>query len=215
LTGGDRRRCLACGEAAPAGHRFCGHCGTPLRLDGAPARHGPAAVLFADLTGYTDMVNRLEPEEVRGVLAAFYVHADFAVEGEGGRVHQRIGDCVMAVFAEDRALGVTSERAVAAALALRAGVRSIRARAGFPLDIHVGLAFGPVAAAPLCGEDSLVGPVVNLAARLCDEARAGEILVGPSSRRCLGRAFRLDRRGAFHLAGFDEPVPAWTVERAA
>ena len=116
--------CANCGFPNEPEEKYCGGCGHPL--DGAETRSeagGPPAappgasgerrqvtVLFADLSGYTELTRQLDAEEVHALLERFFERVDGIVERFGGSVDKHIGDCVMAVFGAPIAHGNDAER---------------------------------------------------------------------------------------------------------
>ena len=212
--------CRACGAANGPEDRFCGECGAALEFaQPPPARQQPTGemrpvtVLFCDLTGYTALAARLEPERTAAILDAFFAAADAAVASRGGTVDKHIGDCVMALFGAPLAHADDAWRAAAAAIDIREAVARFAADQGRPeLDTHAGLAEGVVMAATFGSElrrdYTVIGPSVNLAARLCDAARAGEILITDSLGRTIEARFELEPCGAMQLDGVAEPVSA-------
>lgn len=143
-----------------------------------------AAVLFADLRGYTAMAERLPAVSVVPLLDEFLWILTAAAEAHGGTVFHVAGDAIMAGF------GVNDERSSGAREALAAGNEMLQrfsplaARWRRELDIEagigIGLHLGEVAVGVLGPPDrrttTLVGDTVNVAARLCSRARAGEVL---------------------------------------
>src|SRR5438309_5789581 len=138
------------------------------------------------------------------------------LERHGGTVEKFIGDAVMAVFGipelhEDDAL-----RAVRAATELRQALaernqRHDREREG-RIGIRVGVNSGEVVAGDGTGGQMLVtGDAVNVAKRLEEAARTGEILVGEPTRRLVANAVVLEPRDELTLKGKSDPLPAWNV----
>src|ERR1044072_599529 len=112
--------CASCGRENPTDSRFCNSCGAALAA--APARREErkvVTVLFADLVGFTSRAERMDPEEVRGLLRPYHVRLRDELERFGGTVEKFIGDAVMAVFGAPVAHEDDAERAVRAALAIR------------------------------------------------------------------------------------------------
>ncbi len=116
--------CLSCGQENPDGFRFCGFCAAPLTAEPSPRREERkvVTVLFADLVGFTARAERLDPEEVRALLAPYHDRLRTQLERFGGTVEKFIGDAVMAVFGAPVAHEDDPERAVRAALAIRDSV---------------------------------------------------------------------------------------------
>src|SRR5213079_1276271 len=145
-------------------------------------------VLFADVADSTPLGERLDPETLRQVMSRWFERMSEVLERHGGTVEKYIGDAVMAVFGlpelhEDDAL-----RAVRAATDLRAALSELNddlERAlGVRIGIRVGINTGEVVAGDGTGGQNLVtGDPVNVAKRLEQAARTGEILVGEPTRR--------------------------------
>ena len=173
-------------------------------------------VLFADLAGFTALSGELDAEEVHALLGRFFERVDRLVEEHGGRIDKHIGDCVMAVFGAPLAYGNDAERAVRAALAVRDAMPAISAAVGRGLRVHVGVAGGQVVASGTGSarsrEYTVTGQSVNLASRLAEAARAGEILLSEAVRRALGARLACDELDPpLEVKGFAEPVRAWRL----
>src|SRR4051812_39895400 len=113
--------CARCGATNPEGARFCLNCGAPL-VSSAAARQEErkvVSVLFADLVGFTQTAEQLDPEDVRALLAPYHQSLRADLERFGGTVEKFIGDAVMAVFGAPTGHEDDAERAVRAALAIR------------------------------------------------------------------------------------------------
>src|SRR5712691_12695785 len=113
--------CPSCGQENPEGFRLCGMCGAPL----AAARNvreerKVVTVLFCDLVGSTARAEGLDPEDVRALLSRYHSQVRAELERYGGTVEKFIGDAVMALFGAPVAHEDDPERAVRAALAVRA-----------------------------------------------------------------------------------------------
>lgn len=212
--------CPACGAQNPATARFCGHCGSALERapEARPSESElrPVSVLFADLTGFTDLSASRDPEDVQSLLNDFFAMADGVIVRLGGTVDKHIGDCVMAVFGAPIAHGDDAERAVAAAIAIRGGLKPLARRYAIGrLDVHSGLAAGTVLAAST-GSDvhrpyTITGSSVNLAARLCDLARAGEILLSEDLASAVSHRHAMEALGRRKLEGFAESLKVFRL----
>src|SRR5215472_4935140 len=144
-----------------------------------PEERKLVTILFADVTGSTALGEALDPEDVRALMGRYYQHALRVIADHGGTLEKFIGDAVMAVFGLPQAHGNDAERALAAALALRAAVAddlllSVR------LLLRIGVNTGEVIATrdPSAGDFLVTGDAVNAAARLQQAASPGEILAG-------------------------------------
>jgi class 3 adenylate cyclase/tetratricopeptide (TPR) repeat protein len=147
----------------------------------APEERKVVTVLFADLADSTELATQLDPERLREVMAEFYRVASDEVTSLRGRTEKFVGDAVMAVFGLPLAHDDDALRAVRAGLSIRDRVARLGDRVGLsdPLSVRVGVNTGPVAATTAPAGDFLVsGVTVNLAARLQQAARPGEVLAG-------------------------------------
>jgi class 3 adenylate cyclase/tetratricopeptide (TPR) repeat protein len=218
------RACPSCGQTWAPSFRFCGNCGTPLG-SASDARSAPAAgvtpeerkvvtVIFADLSGSTEMATRLDPEDLRGVLRPFFDAMVEEIERFGGTVEKFIGDAVMAVFGVPVAHEDDPERAVRAAFAMQARMgalnREVTERAGGDLDLRVGVNTGEVLAAHSSHREGYVtGEVVNVAARLQTVAESGAVVVGRRTRDATLATIAYHDLGPAELKGIDEPVAVY------
>ncbi|HEX2646941.1 MAG TPA: adenylate/guanylate cyclase domain-containing protein, partial [Candidatus Dormibacteraeota bacterium] len=161
-------------------------------------------VLFADMVNSTALGEKLDPEEMRGILARYYAISRELVEEHGGTVEKFIGDAVMAVFGLPSAHGDDPDRAVAAALAMRDRIRS-DAELGKRTAIRFGVSTGEVVASrdQSRGDFLITGDATNVAARLQQAAEPWAILASD-------RTFR----AALHFA-FGEEVRIAAKGKAA
>jgi class 3 adenylate cyclase/tetratricopeptide (TPR) repeat protein len=171
--------------------------------------------MFCDLVGSTSLSSRLDPEDLREVIAAYHRAVTEVVAGFDGFVAKYMGDGVLVYFGYPRAHEDDAERAV------RAGLGSIDAVGQLDigsarLQARVGIATGLVVVGDLIGEgsaqeQSVVGETPNLAARLQALATPASLVIAASTRRQIGELFTLEDIGQQHLAGFTEPQRAWRV----
>ena len=172
-------------------------------------------VLFVDIAGYSALNSEIGAEQMHELLGGFFSKVDRVIRDHGGYVDKHIGDCVMAVFGAPVAHGNDTERAVRAALAIRATMANEATSTSRMLKIHVGIATGEVIASgtgsDIHREYTVTGETVNLAARLTDEAGAGEILVSDGVLRALGSKLQCDDVGELVVKGFAAPVRAFRL----
>ena len=215
--------CESCGATAPPGARFCMECGSPLGAS-APRKSSTAAdsaseerrtvtVLFADLSGYTAVAERLDHETVKTLVERCLSRFATEVELFDGHVDKYIGDNVMAVFGAPVAHEDDAERAVRAAFGMQSAMvelnRGLLAEFGFELALRVGVNTGEVLAGRIGDSYTVVGDAVNVAARLQVAAPAGEILVGERTHRLSGAAVVYGPPQQLELKGKSERVEAW------
>src|SRR5579862_853012 len=161
------QRCSACGQENPDIARFCLSCGRPLGGADAPAgeERRVVSVVFVDLVGFTARAERLDPEDVRAILAPYHECVRREIQSFGGVVEKFIGDAVMAVFGAPTAYGDDAERAMRAALAVRESIREMNDRDA-QLDLHLRIAVNTGEALvsltnrPELGEAMVAGDVV-------------------------------------------------------
>jgi adenylate cyclase len=171
-------------------------------------------VLFADIRGFTALSAQLQPQEVVRFLNAFFAEAVDAVERHGGIVDKFIGDCVMALWGAVSPRPDEARHAIKAALELVERAGAIRV-AGAPLQIGVGINTGHAVVGAIGGKKRLdytaIGPTVNLAARLCGIAGAGEVLITAESLLRAGPGVMNDASEAVMLKGLETPIVPYRV----
>lgn len=205
--------CPGCGEAPPAGARFCPSCGASLAAATAGERR-IVTVVFADLAGFTTMAEGRDPEAVKELLDTCFGALVPVIDAHGGTVDKIIGDELMAVFGAPRAHEDDAERAVRAALALLRALEELDPS----LEMRVGINTGEVLAGPVGpgGAYTVTGDTVNTAHRLVGVAPRGSILVGERTHAVTVDAIRYGRATTHELRGRREPVvahPALAVRR--
>ena len=212
--------CERCGEDNPERARFCLACAAPLAGPAATRREERkrVSVLFCDLVGFTSRAERLDVEDVRGVLAPYYQRLRTELENGGGTVEKFIGDAVVALFGAPVTHEDDPERAVRAALAIRDTFAELN-ESDPSLDLHlrVGVTTGEALivldARPVEGEGMASGDVVNTAARLQAAAPVDEILVDETTWRATNRQLHYQPADPVRAKGKAEPVPAWLAVR--
>jgi class 3 adenylate cyclase/tetratricopeptide (TPR) repeat protein len=208
-------RCPACGQENPDGFRFCGTCGAAL--DAVPAvvreERKVVTVLFADLVGFTSRAERMDPEDVRALLAPYHARLREELERFGGTVEKFIGDAVMALFGAPVAHEDDPERAVRAALAIRDWVveeDDLQLR----IAVNTGEALVALGARPEAGEGMASGDVVNTTARLQSGAPVNGILVGETTYRATRRAIDYQDHDPVEGKGKSQPLLVWEAVQA-
>ncbi len=172
------------------------------------------AVLFADLSGYTAVAEKLDPESVKRLLERILGRLGDEVTKFGGHVDKFIGDNVMAIFGAPVAHGDDSERAVRAGLAMQAAMSEANAplvrQHGVTFELCVGINTGEALAGHVGGNYTVIGDSVNVAARLQAAARPGSVTVGERTYRATREAIEYTAlEEPLRLKGKAEPVPAW------
>jgi class 3 adenylate cyclase/tetratricopeptide (TPR) repeat protein len=172
-------------------------------------------VLFADVSGYTSVAERLDPETVKTLIERCLTGLAAEVERYGGRVDKYIGDSVMAVFGAPVSHEDDPERAVRASLGMQEAMvglnESFSRSHGFELALRIGINTGEVLAGRLGDAYTVIGDTVNVAARLQAAGAVGGILVGDRTRRATAAVFEYRPGDHLTLKGKREPVPAFAV----
>ena len=191
--------CTSCGEAVPAGARFCPSCGATISDEGPREERKVATVLFADLVGSTALADSQDAERTRALLNRFYDAMAEEIAGAGGTVEKFIGDAVMAAFGAPAAQEDHADRALHAALSMR---RTLTSLFGNALRLRIGVNTGDVViGAPRVGSSFVTGDAVNVAARLEQAAEPGEILVGRRTVAAARIAFDFGPEGTVEAKG--------------
>jgi adenylate cyclase len=175
-------------------------------------------VVFLDLRGFTAFAETAEPEEVMGVLHEYHAAMGQLILEYEATLEHFAGDGMMIFFNDPVPMPNPAERAIRMTLAMRERVRELTVKwrkLGYDLNFGVGIAQGyaTIGAIGFEGrwEYGAIGSVPNLAARLCGEAKPGEILI--SQRLLAGVENFVDSEsvGELTLKGFHRPVPAYRV----
>ena len=171
-------------------------------------------VLFVDLVGFTARAERLDPEDVRALLAPYHSRLRSELERFGGTVEKFIGDAVMALFGAPVAHEDDPERAVRAALAIRDWI----AEEGDDLQVRVGVNTGEALVAldarAAEGEAMAAGDVVNTAARIQAGAPVNTILVGQQTYRATAHVIDYHEAESVVAKGKSEPIAVWEALQA-
>ena len=216
---GHRRRLLAAIEelsstglatSAVAGSAAAGI----AEATSAERRH--LTVMIVDLVGSTALAARIDPEDIRDVLAAYHTCCASLIASNGGFVAKYMGDGVLAYFGYPQAHEQDAENAVSAALAIVAAAPKLNTAAGAPLHVRVGVATGNVVVGDLLGsgeaqERGVVGDTPNLAARLQGIAEPDGVVIDEGTRELLGNLFELQDLGTRDLKGIARPARAWAA----
>ena len=178
------------------------------------------AVLFCDLRGFTPFAETTEPEEVMAVLRQFHSVLGELIHRAEATVGYFAGDGVMVFFNDPLPCDEPALRAVRMALALRDEMAELTEawhKRGHALDFGVGITYGYATLGEIgfAGrvDYGAIGTVVNLASRLCDEARAGQVLISQPAYGEVEGTVAAERLPELTLKGFSRPVPAYNVLR--
>jgi class 3 adenylate cyclase/tetratricopeptide (TPR) repeat protein len=218
--------CPNCGEGNPPEYGFCGECGHNLTETAETEKKPPAVdserkhitVLFSDLSGYTAMTERLDPEDVKDIMSQIFGDIAQVVAKYEGFIERFIGDAVMALFGVPKVHEDDAVRAIKAAREIHALVETaspgLEKKVGQPLSMHSGINTGLVVTGEVNlekGTHGITGDAINLASRLEGLAESGEILVGHETYRQAEGYFIFERLGPKKVKGKEKLVKAYRV----
>ena len=216
--------CPRCATEMPAGFDYCGRCGARLAIEAGASGETrgetrQVTVLFADISGFTALAERLGPAELHdNMRAAWDVIAD-EIRANGGLIEKYIGDAVVAVFGAVGTVAVDHpEQAQRAALDIVAALERTNAesaeRTGLRLALRIGLNTGIAVAGTIGDRESefgVLGDAVNVAARLEQAAEPGEILIGDATYRRTPGQFVYEPHPPIVAKGKSAPLVAWRL----
>lgn len=227
------RVCPSCGYAAPFGAKFCSECGgslagtdtstpstaqIPERMSLNDHERKQVTVLFSDLSGYTAMTEKLDPEEVKEIMDRIFGKISRVVVKYEGFIEKFVGDAVMAIFGVPKAHEDDPVRAIRAAREIHQLVKdispSLEKNIGRPLYMHTGIKTGLVVARDINferGTHGVLGDTINTAFRISGLAKADEILVGLDTHHQAEGHFYFEKMEPVSLKGKEEPVAVYRV----
>jgi class 3 adenylate cyclase/tetratricopeptide (TPR) repeat protein len=237
--------CGKCGAELPGEARFCFSCGQPVSAApasrfGDPTAYTPkhlvekiltsksalegerkqVTVLFTDVSGFTALSERLDPEDIHAIMDRAFEAILAAVHRSEGTVNQFLGDGVMALFGAPIAHEDHAHRALRAALAIQEGLQPLRADVqrtyGQDFLVRTGINTGLVVVGAI-GRDlrmdyTAVGDTTNLAARLLSHAAPGQILVSRYTQHLREGFFVFEDVGEFQVKGKTRPIHAYALK---
>src|SRR5687767_14701364 len=241
------RACPGCGARMVPGKKFCGECGAALAGPAGDRFASPNAytpphlaerilkersalsgerkqvtVLFADVSGFTAISERLDPEDVHGLINGSFEVMLAEIHRFEGTVNQFLGDGLMALFGAPVAHEDHPQRAAHAALAMQQALAGYRQRLlgerGIDFRVRMGLNTGLVVVAAI-GDNlrmdyTAVGDITNTAARMQQLAQPGQIVVAEATERLIAPYFELQALGTFTVKNREQPVSAYALGRA-
>jgi class 3 adenylate cyclase/tetratricopeptide (TPR) repeat protein len=239
--------CVACQAPNPPGNRFCHQCGGVLGSSSAagqfasPQSYTPkhlaekilttgsalkgerkqVTVLFVDVSGFTSLSERLDPEEVHRLMSRAFDLMLAEVHRYEGTVNQFLGDGIMALFGAPIAHEDHARRAVQAALGIGRALEAYQtelAPRGIRFRARQGLNTGLVVVGSI-GSDlrmdyTAVGDTTNVAARLQQAGEPGRVTISEATHRLVRGYFETRPLGELHLKGKAESIAAWEVVAA-
>ena len=177
-------------------------------------------VVFLDLRGFTAFAETSEPEEVMGVLREYHAEMGSLILSHEGTLERFTGDGMMIFFNDPTPVPDPAERAVRMAVAMRERVATLLGKwrkRGYDLALGVGIAQGYATIGAIGFEGrwdyGAIGTVTNLAARLCSEAKPGQILVSARVAAEVEDLIEAEEVGPLALKGLTKPILAFDILR--
>ncbi len=176
-------------------------------------------VLFADVTGYTAMSEKLDPEDVHKIMDGCFKIIMDEVHSHHGTINQFTGDGVMALFGAPMAVENHAKNACLAALAIQKTVKSysleLETKFSIPFKMRIGLNSGPVVVGAI-GDDlrmdyTAIGDTTNLAARMEQMANPETIQVSQNTHKRVNKDFRFEHLGKVKVKGKEKPLDVYRL----
>lgn len=175
-------------------------------------------VVFLDIRGFTTFSDSAEPEEVMELLRSYHAEMGNLIFKFEGTLERFAGDGIMVFFNDPIPCEDHTQKAVEMAVEMRAQAKELRTgwlKKGYDLDLGVGLAAGYATMGNIGFEGRMdygaVGNVTNLASRLCEEAKGGQILTNQRTLSKIEDLVEAEPLEELHLKGFARPVAAFNI----
>ncbi len=246
---GMELECPNCKARIPLGKKFCGQCGHALSSPTHPFDYSQpnsytpkflaekilttrssvegerklVTVLFADAANFTTISEKLDPEEIHGIMDGCFKILMDDVHKYEGTINQFTGDGVMALFGAPLAHEDHAVRACHAALAIQHALtdygEKLKKTCGIDFKMRIGLNSGPVVVGAI-GDDlrmdyTAIGDTINLASRMESSAQPGVILVSGHTQRLVRDFFAFSSLGPLQVKGKEEPQDAYQLIQAS
>jgi len=171
-----------------------------------------ATVLFSDIRGFTSMSEKMEPEEVVNLLNTYFDKQTEVVQNTGGDIDKFVGDELMAVFKGKQ----MANQAVDCAVKIQEVVQKLNQELGKNIGIGIGINTGSMVMGAMGSKErmdfTVIGDNVNLGARLCSAAAAGEVIISESTKKLLtGKKNQLTKLKPIIVKGKEKPIQIYRV----
>jgi predicted ATPase/class 3 adenylate cyclase len=218
--------CPICKAKLPLGKQFCGECGHELgegtkkekRVPESEGERKYVTAMFSDVSGYTAMSEKLDPEEVKEIMSRIFGEIAQVVTKYEGFIEKFVGDAVVAFFGIPKAHEDDPIRAIRVAREIHELVAvmspEVEKKTGKTISMHTGINTGLVVTGEVSmekGTHGLAGDAINVASRLSNLAKAGEILVGHGTYRQTEGYYTFEALDPMTVKGKEEAVQAYKV----
>ena len=173
-------------------------------------------VLFADVSGFTKMSEKMDAEDVGTIMKALWQRMDRVILQYGGLVDKHMGDAVMALFGAPTAQENDPERAIRAALAMQAEVKAFDQEYGVELAMRIGINSGQVIldVVGTTREYTAMGDAVNVASRMETAAPVGGVLISQDTYQHVQGLFEVEPLPPIRVKGKRELIDVYVVHGA-
>jgi class 3 adenylate cyclase/tetratricopeptide (TPR) repeat protein len=222
--------CPVCSKINPPESSFCNDCGynllkapsetlqTPSKPTITDQERKHVTVMFSDLSGYTAMTEKLNPEEVKEIMDRIFGKISQVVVKYEGFIEKFVGDAVMAIFGVPKTHEDDPVRAIRAAREIHNLVKeispSLDKTIGRSLSMHTGINTGLVVAKEIDfdkGTHGVLGDTINVASRISGLAKADEIIVGADTYQHTEGYFEFKKKKSVKVKGKEEPIQIYKV----
>ena len=180
----------------------------------------PVTILFSDIRGFTTMSEHMSPESIASLLSDYFTEMVDIIFANGGTLDKFIGDAVMALWGAPVPHADDPDRAVQAAIAMQRAIHALNAKwtsDGRPsISVGIGINYGETFAGNIGShlrlEYTVIGDNVNVASRLCSNAKGGEILISDPLYQVLKQKPPVEARDPLAVKNRAQAVPVWRVK---
>jgi adenylate cyclase len=176
-------------------------------------------IFFVDIRGFTKISDEVEPEDLLNMLNEYFDGMTQVIFSFNGTIGKFIGDGIMGFFGDPEECSNHAGQAVLMALEMQARARSISEKSAlwnsYNLNLGIGINTGYVTVGNVGSENhkdyTVIGRHVNLASRLADEAKPGQILISHRTHYLISGSFQIEEVGNIIVKGFENPIQAYNV----
>ena len=180
----------------------------------------PVTILFSDIRGFTTMSEHMSPDSIASLLSDYFTEMVDIIFANGGTLDKFIGDAIMALWGAPIPHADDPDRAVQAAIAMQRAIHALNeqwAAQGRPtISVGIGINYGDTFAGNIGShlrlEYTVIGDAVNVASRLCSNAKGGEILISDPLYQVLKQKPPVDTREPLSVKNRAQAVPVWSVK---
>ncbi|HXW97830.1 MAG TPA: adenylate/guanylate cyclase domain-containing protein [Gemmatimonadales bacterium] len=180
----------------------------------------PVTILFSDIRGFTSMSEHMSPDSIASLLSDYFTEMVDIIFTHGGTLDKFIGDAIMALWGAPIPHAEDPDQAVQAAIAMQRAIHGLNAKwtaEGRPsISVGIGINYGDTFAGNIGShlrlEYTVIGDAVNVASRLCSNAKGGEILISDPLHQVLKEKPPVVARDPLSVKNRAQAVSVWSVK---